>query len=91
MPNTQPVMVPHMCSDPVCACLPSQGDEPAPEDEEEYEADEAEDDSEGSDEGESDGGNEVSHVLTWQHRLCCACSSSVSATCYTAAILTVLC
>lgn len=45
-------------------CLPSQGDEPAPEDEEEYEADEAEDDSEGSDEGESDGGNEVSHVLT---------------------------
>lgn len=37
------------------ACLPGhQGDDPAPEDEEEYEADEAEDDSEGSDEGESE-------------------------------------
>lgn len=38
---------------PVPPCV-LQGDEPAPEDEEEYEADEAEDDSEGSDEGESE-------------------------------------
>lgn len=43
----------------VWLCVGVQGDEPAPEDEEEYEADEAEDDSEGSDEGESDGGDEV--------------------------------
>jgi hypothetical protein len=46
----------HVC---VAGCVGGQGDEPAPEDEEEYEADEAEDDSEGSDEGESDGGDEV--------------------------------
>lgn len=41
-----------------CCC--AQGDEPAPEDEEDYEADEAEDE-ESSDEGES--GDEVSCVM----------------------------
>jgi hypothetical protein len=53
----------------LCVCVGVQGDEPAPEDEEEYEADEAEDDSEGSDEGESDGeGGEEVRVLAC--RLC---------------------
>lgn len=47
-----------VCCHPVLAIL--QGDEPAPEDEEEYEADEAEDDD--SDEGESDG-DEVGRVV----------------------------
>lgn len=50
-----------------------QGDEPAPEDEEEYEADEAEDDSEGSDEGESE--DEVrAHSPARAPPLSCSCS-----------------